>query len=262
MATFNYQRFFAERFIVVDKQAKRVPFVLNPVQLRYQKERSKRNLILKARQQGFSTYIVAETIAKFLLKSDYFSMIIANDSDNAAGLLTRAKFFLKSYEDSYHTQVPLKYNSKYELHNSANGSTIIIGSAENVDVGRSKTIHKLHISEAAFCRDLEGLLAGVLQAVPEDGEVDLETTANGFNYFKHLWDQSSIGMTTFNPMFFKASDFYSEEFLANKKKELKLKFSQEFPETPQEAFLTSGEAYFDKQALQYYLQKSREVKNV
>lgn len=260
MATFDTQKFFAEHFMVIDKQAKRVPFVLNDVQLRYQKERGKRNLILKARQQGFSTYILAETIIKFLFKSNYFSMIIANDGDNAAGLLSRAKIFLKSYEDSYRTRVPLKYNSKYEMHNSANGSSIVIGSAENTDVGRSKTIHKLHISEAAFCRDLEGLLAGAMQAVPIDGEIDLETTANGFNYFKDLWENSVLGLTTFKPMFFKASDFYDEKFLIQKKKELGLKFPQEFPETPQEAFITSGLTYFDKKAMKYYLRHVKEYK--
>jgi len=259
MVTFDYERFFANHYMVVNKNAQRVPFIMNSVQIRYHKERKKRNLILKARQQGFSTDIVADTITRFLLKSDYFSMIIANDADNAAGLLSRAKMFLTCYEDSFNTKVPLQYNSKYELKNSVNGSMVTIGSAENIDVGRSKTIHKLHVSEAAFCRDLEGLLKGALQAVPEDGEVDLETTANGFNYYKELWDQSVIGSTNFNPMFFKASDFYSPEFLVNKKKELGKFFSQEYPETPEEAFLTSGETYFDKEALSHYLTNIKEL---
>lgn len=262
MASFDYPRFFADKYYVVDKNAQRIPFVLNKIQNRYLAERSKRNLILKARQQGFSTFIVADIITNFLLKSDYFNMIIANDTDNAAGLLSRAKLFLQCYEDATGTKVPLKYNSKYELVNSANNSTVLIGSAENIDVGRSKTINKLHISEAAFCRDLDGLLTGALQAVPEDGEVDLETTANGFNYFKTVWDNSVLGTTTFNPMFFKASDFYSQEFLTEKKKELGRKFSQEYPETPEEAFLTSGETFFDKEAMQYYLAHCQEIKNV
>jgi hypothetical protein len=262
MASFNYKQYFADHYMVVNKNAERVPFVLNPIQSKYLEGRKKRNLILKARQQGFSTFIIADTITKFLLKSDYFCMIIANDSENATGLLSRAKMFLKCYEESYNTKVPLKYNSKYELVNNSNHSTILIGSAEDIDVGRSKTIHKLHISEAAFCRNLEGLLTGALQAVPESGEVDLETTANGFNYFKNLWDQSVLDETTFNPMFFRASDFYSEEFLREKQKELGRKYPQEYPETPEEAFLTSGETYFDKRVLQYYLENTKELKDV
>ncbi|MBQ6436748.1 hypothetical protein IJJ27_04325 [bacterium] len=257
MAKFDYQSFCAQKLQVVDKNAHQVPFVLNKIQQKYLEIRGKRNIILKARQQGFSTFIVAESMLKFLLKRNFFIMIIADEADNAAGLLSRAKFFLKSFEESYHTKVPLKYNSKYELHHSQNNSTLLIGSARNINVGRSKTINKLHLSEAAFYPDLEGLLNGVLQAVPPDGEVDIETTANGFNYFKTFWDKATLGESDFRPLFFPASDFYSSEFLAVKKNELGRFFSQEYPENPQEAFLTSGQTYFDKDALAYYLSQAR-----
>ena len=40
--------------------------------------------------------------------------------------------------------------------------------------------------------------------------------------------------------------------------ELGRDFMQEYPSSPLEAFLTSGETYFSKEALQYYLEHTRE----
>jgi len=255
MASFNYEKFCADRLTVINKQARRVPFQLNDVQKRFLSKRGRLNLILKARQQGFSTLLVAMAIIRFLFQENFYGMIIANDADNAIGLLDRAKYFLKSAEESYGAKVPLKYNSRYELHNSENNATILIGTAQNVDVGRSKTIHFLHASEAAFFRDLGRILSSALQAVPETGEVYLESTANGFNEYKKLWDAATLGDNNFVPLFFPASAFYEQEYLNIKKKELGRYFPQEYPETPEEAFLTSGDTYFDKDALKYYLEQ-------
>ena len=52
---------------------------------------------------------------------------------------------------------------------------------------------------------------------------------------------------------------YDEEFLKNKEKELGERlFKQEYPRTPEEAFLTSGDCYFDTQLLSEILKKTQE----
>ena len=65
-----------------------------------------------------------------------------------------------------------------------------------------------------------------------------------------------VGETGFNPLFYKASEFYSQDFLSKELKRLKRLFKQEYPETDLEAFLTSGDLFFDTEALQYYLENS------
>ena len=99
-----------------------------------------------------------------------------------------------------------------------------------------------------------------MQAVVPTGRVIIETTANGFNYFKEYWDNSERGETGFKPLFFKASDFYSPDFLEMKLRDLGRLFPQEYPETSLEAFVTSGESYFDKTQLATYLQEIGDVK--
>lgn len=255
----NYTKFIEARLSIIDKSGVEGPYILNAIQARLARIDALRKIELKARQQGLSSYILGKKTGKFILEENKFIVTIADNSDNAAGLLERVKYFISSYERKVGVKVPLKYNSKYELHNEANNNKFIIGTAENTEVGRSRTITDLHLSEAAFYKDLRKLLASALQAVVPDGEVDIETTANGMNEFKEIWDGAVLGENGFAPLFFKASDFYTAEFLDKKRKELGRLFVQEYPETPEEAFLTSGDNFFDTESLSWYLRNAREV---
>jgi hypothetical protein len=215
-------------------------------------------MILKARQQGFSSVILGMFTCDFLLMKNSRSVVVADIDDNATELLDRVKKYIASYEDITGVKVPLKYNSKSELYNEAMDSRYTIGTAKNAEFGRSKTITNLHLSEAAFYPNLERLMAGAGQAVVENGRFIIETTANGFNEFKTSWDDATSIGNGFKPLFYKASDFYPEEFLLRKKVELKRTFPQEYPETPEEAFLTSGDSFFDVFALKDHMQRVRE----
>lgn len=249
----NYRKFIETRLKIVDKQGEIVPFILNEVQSHWIDLPYLRKIELKARQQGFSSAILAKKMAKFILQDNRYIVTIADNSENATGLLERVKFFIKSYEETTGVSIPFKYNSKYELYLESSNNRWIIGTAENPEVGRSKTITDLHLSEAAFYRDLRKLFASALQAVVPDGEIDIETTANGFGEFKTIWEEAKQGLNGFNALFYKASDFYTPEFLEQKKRELGYLFPQEYPETDTEAFISSGNPFFDRESMKYYL---------
>lgn len=253
-----YKAFIEDNLTIIDKQGKGVPFGLNDIQQAFMAKASGKDIILKARQQGFSSLILAVFTGDFLLKENSNSVVVADKSDNAISLLSRVKHSIKSYEDKNKVKVPLKYNSKYQLVNGANNATYTIGTAQEQDFGRSRTITNLHLSEAAFYPNLPNLLAGAAQAVVPSGKLIIETTANGFNQFKTLWDDSVLGNTAYQPLFFRASDFYDSNFLEQKRKELGRLYDQEYPETPEIAFITSGDTYFDADAMRYYLEHVQE----
>lgn len=258
----NYRKFIEARFKIINKESQEVPFILNAIQQKYvEDDMSGFDVILKARQQGFSSVILAMFTADFLLKENSRSVIVADIDDNATELLDRVKQYIKSYEEITGRKVPLKYNSKSELMNEAMNSRYTIGTAKNAEFGRSKTITNLHLSEAAFYSNLNKIMLGAGQAVVDSGRFIIETTANGFNEFKTFWEETSLGTNSFTPLFYKASDFYSPEFLARKKNDLKEKFSQEYPESPEEAFITSGSLFFDSNALKWYLDNTKEPIN-
>jgi hypothetical protein len=258
----NYERFIEARLTIVDKKQAEVPFVLNPIQKKFVRDATGKDIILKARQQGFSSFVLAAFTADFLLKENSLSVVVADITENANDLLARVKWYLKSYEHKTGAKVPLKYNSKRELHNGANNARYIIGTAENIDFGRSKTITNLHLSEPAFYPHFRALLASVSSAVVPDGKQVIETTANGFGEFKTFWDESTLDLTGYKPHFYPAQDFYDEAFLEERKKALGRLYRQEFPATALEAFITSGESYFSQEAMEDYLRNVQEPINV
>jgi hypothetical protein len=257
----SYQKaseFVEDMMTIIDKSGNEVPFKLNPIQRKFVEQSTGRDIILKARQQGFSSFILAAFTKDFLLKDNSLSVVVADIADNAQDLLSRVKHYIRSVEQTTGTKVDLKYNSKYELHNADNNARYIIGTAENTEFGRSKTITNLHFSEAAFYKHFSKLLAGAGTALVPDGRFVVETTANGFNEFKTFYNESELNETDFKALFYKASDFYSAEFLDKEKKRLGRLYMQEYPESALEAFITSGESYFDQEAMRHYLSLVKE----
>ena len=240
-----------QKFEIVNKEGMSTPFVANKFQEKFFNEMSGKDIILKARQCGFSSIILAIFTIDFLLKDNSRSVVISHDSPSAQKLLDRVKYFISSAEKKG-LDVNLKYNSKNELVNSQKNSSFYIGASGSKSFGRGDTLTSLHLSEFAFYPDPKAIFASALQAVVPDGRVIIESTANGMNYYKELWEKSKAGETGFKAHFF-GNDFYSSEFLKQKKNELDDLFPQEYPSSDIEAFLSSGNPFFNREALKHYL---------
>jgi len=250
--------FIEDNLTIINKEGKEIPFVLNDMQQKFVAEASGKDIILKGRQMGFSSFILGAFTKDFIFTENSLSVVIADIADNAQDLLARVKHYIKAFEQSNNVKVPLKYNSKYELQNAATNARYIIGTAENTEFGRSKTITNLHMSEAAFYKHFRKLQAGAGTALIPTGRFVIETTANGFNDFKTFYNESELGDTDFKAHFYASQDFYSPEHLAKEKKRLGRLFDQEHPSTPEIAFITSGETYFDTEAMRHFLANVRE----
>lgn len=203
-----------------------------------------------------SSLITGIFFCDFLLVKNSFSVILADREENAVGLLEKVKFYIKCYEHKNKVKVPLKYNSESKLYNPVYNSWYIVGTANNYDFGRSKTITNLLCSEISRYSHIDKVMAGCVQAVVENGKVILETTANGFNEYKKNREGNKMTVRGYKKLFYKASDFYTPQFLAKKKLELGDTYLQEYPETEMDAFISSGLPYFDKNALAEYLKKA------
>lgn len=150
-------------------------------------------------------------------------------------------------------------------------------------VGRSDTFTNLHISELAFWGNKAKETAiGLFQAVPNlpNTMIIIESTANGYEYFKELWDMAIKGESDYIAIFVGWNEMpeyqmpYTGFELNNKEKELQklynvtleqltwrrwcIKnncggdeeiFKQEYPINPLEAFLASGTCPFDKEKI-------------
>lgn len=167
-------------------------------------------------------------------------------------------------------------------------SSIRCVTAGGGEVGRSYTLTNVHASEAAFWPHMNETLDSLLQAVPDDPDtaVVIETTPNGFNSFKTFWDDAVAGKNGFLPVFFpwfkepeyrrevapgtewtedeermrEAYGLDDEQLawrrwcIANNLRGDAEKFKQEYPSCPEEAFLTSGNPFFDNEKVLLRLQ--------
>jgi len=250
--------FIENELTIIDKTGTEIDFELNDMQRRFVKDATGKDIILKGRQMGFSSFILGAFTKDFIFKENSLSVVLADIADNSQDLLARVKHYIKAFERANNTKVPLKYNSKYELQNAYNNARYIIGTAENTEFGRSKTITNLHMSEAAFYKHFRKLHASAGTALTPTGRFVIETTANGFGEFKNFWDESVLGETGFTPHFYSSHDFYPKEFMDSERKRLGRLFDQEHPKNALLAFITSGELYLDVDALRWHLSQTKE----
>ena len=227
-----------------------------------------RNTVLKCRKLGFSSLFLAIGALKFILGNNERVVSMSFDADASVKQLERAKRFIESFEKKNGIIIPKKYNSKNEMVYERTGNdgtkyvnTFRIGTAKVDSFGRGDDISYLHLTEVSLADNLESLLAGVGEATVNNAMITLETTANGFNSFKTFWDEAELGERGYKTFFYNPSWEYNEDFLNQKRKELKRMFSQEYPMTSQEAFLSTGDLFFDRLSLTEYFNQVKEPIN-
>lgn len=165
-----------------DGEGSVVPFVPNRAQRRLIARLWHRNIILKARQLGFTTLIAILWLDHALFNADQRCGIIAQDRE-AAEVIFRDKVKL-AYDrlPAYlKEKFPLARDSATELLFGHNNSSIRVATSM-----RSGTIHRLHVSEfgkicAKFPDKAKEVVTGSLPAVPLDGIAIIESTAEGQN---------------------------------------------------------------------------------
>lgn len=284
---------YIENYIKIrDKKNNIVPLVLNEPQLKYynvikemhQARKPIRIIILKARQMGFSTETEAIIFKNVVTHHNYNAGIVAHKEDSTANLFNMSKRMLEYLPEDIKPERK-KSNAKELVFNNEQGtgldSRMKVMTAGGKGIGRSDTFTALHLSELAFWEgDKKITMIGLLQAVPNtpDSMIIIESTANGYEYFKEMWDRAVAGESDFYPLFIGWNELkeYSMPYtgfdLTQEERELKEQynltleqltwrrwciknncsgdinqFKQEYPICPEEAFLSTGNCYFNKE---------------
>lgn len=152
-----------------------IPLVYNPLQHRYLKERTPRDLILKPRQIGFTTCIQAE-FRRYEWTRPASTMTLGKDDENTKELRRIADFFYDSLPDDFR---PRRHYGNATLATYPGlSSRAVIATAGSTDAGRGGTRSHIHGSEVAFWVDAQKIMLGAMQAGSPSWIV-LESTANG-----------------------------------------------------------------------------------
>lgn len=144
-----YRNAIQKLFLIVDKQAKTVPFKLNEPQWTILSKLKDWDIILKARQEGISSLILAMFAVDFLTIENIRCVVIAHEVGATQKLLERVRFYLEALKTTFPGELPykLKYNSKSELVNMEKNSIFYVGTAGSRSFGRGDTIQNCLASE-------------------------------------------------------------------------------------------------------------------
>lgn len=156
------------------------PFKPNRAQRRFIKRLWHRNLILKARQLGFTTLIAIMWLDHALWNANQRCGMIAQDRETAEAIFRdKVVFAYDHLPEEIRERFPLARASTKELLFAHNNSSMRVATSV-----RGGTIHRLHVSEfgkicAKFPQKAEEVVTGSFQAVPLSGIIVVESTAEG-----------------------------------------------------------------------------------
>ena len=190
-------------FVVVDKNQKTMPFFLNDVQHDFMRTLNKAKedfdagritdislLVLKGRQQGFTTLVTAYQLSCSILNRNFQGYTLADKSDNAEAIFqNKAKFPYGQLPEVL--QPTEKFNNRKQLLFEKINSSWAVDTATK-DVGRSRTVNFFHGSECAFWKDGISPIQGALgEAFTRNCIKIYESTANGYNDYQRMWNSGA-----------------------------------------------------------------------
>ncbi|MDR0423793.1 MAG: hypothetical protein LBH46_04385 [Rickettsiales bacterium] len=267
-------------------------FIINTIQSRFYNEfrknfQSKRKFcILKARQFGMSTFVEAMLFHDILFNKDKRALVMAHSQAATEHIFDMTKKFYNNLHAIFHEDFlfPLAKSNAKELLIKTTGSLFKATTTGGKGIGRSTTYNYIHASEVAFWANPKETMDGVYQVIDlsldKSNYIIFESTANGNNYFKELYERGLDPKSDIMSLFYGWNMYYEyrrpfiskeeEEEFRLTEEEINLQktynlskeqlnwrrnkisseffkresyFKQEYPLCWQEAFLASSQQY-------------------
>jgi hypothetical protein len=242
-----------------------------------------RIIILKGRQMGLSTVTEGLLFVLCFLFPGFNALVLSKDREGSETIFEMAKLMWETWR--FKALFTTTRKSTRRLSWAETLSNFRVATAKGEHVGRGATIQGVHGSEVAFWENAEELMPPLNEAVPmQPGTIIvLESTANGVGgFFYDTWMAAERGESDYVPMFFawwKHPEYQvkrhnlTERTLNNKERTLmeryglslnqlawrrrkirtnnwtEDKFDEEYPVSPDVAFLSTGRNVFDLEAL-------------
>ena len=292
-AGLSFPEYCEKRLKVIDKEGQLVPFNLNLTQMKLwrtvqhieKNNLPKRIVVGKGRQVGTSLFCLAFGLW-FASESPNTTCLVVSKTDDETKSLMR-KMGIMWEEDPIAPPIKTPSSTKLEFINRSLVFAKTFGTKGGA--ARGETVHGLaHISELAhssigpnqYTEQKTILRAAIMRTLTKSAWCIVESTANGAEYYKELWDEAVAGKNEFTPVFVgwwlekENTVFAPEDFqLTTDEKALKTKhpeisnenfawrraekrnmganlFNQENPDSPELMFLMKGVCFFNIPTLQ------------
>lgn len=165
-------------YYIIDKRGHRVKFQPNSQQLDFMDNLHGRDIILKARQLGFTTFASLIALDECVWTPNWSAAIIAHTKPDAQKILkTKVRYPYDNLPESVKKGTHL-VNDAADTLALSNGSSIVVTNS-----ARGGTLQRLHVSEfgkicARFPDKAQEIISGSFPAA-ENGHITIESTAEG-----------------------------------------------------------------------------------
>jgi hypothetical protein len=254
------------------------PLVVNAVQREFEETRGERNIVLKARQMGLTTWVAARFFLRTITRPGTLTLQVAHTQEAAEEIFRIVHRFYQWLGQELRSG-PLKTSraNTRQLVFPELDSQYRVESAADRNAGRGMTVQNLHCSELArWPRDPAETLAGLRAALVPGAEMVLESTPDGVGgCFHDEWERADeIGLVKhFFPWWkeerYKAEAVDGASYSAEERelvaraglspeqigyrRQIRSNFGrlarQEFAEDADSCFRMSGECYFDAETV-------------
>lgn len=174
-----------ERYIRVrNRNGETVPLSANPAQCAFELARGEKNIVLKARQMGITTWVAARFFMKTITAPGVLTVQVAHTREAAEGIFRMVQRFWEHLPDEWRDgpNAPLRRSRANvgQMCFPELDSEFRIVSAGDPGAGRGLSIQNLHLSEVSrWPGDATETLAGLRAALAPAGELVIESTPNG-----------------------------------------------------------------------------------
>ena len=263
---------------VRNREGRSVALEANRAQREYEEKRGQRNIVLKARQLGMTTWVAGQFFLKTITQPGTLTVQVAHTQEAAESIFRIVHRFLR------HLPPGLRQGALNRAIVNARqiafpgmDSEYRVETAGAPNAGRGLTITNLHCSEVArWPGDAEEILQGLRAALSPAGELVLESTPMGASgcFWKEWQEAETTGTARhFFPWWYEAAYVgppagensltgmerrlmrehgLTEEQIGYRRlmeKNFRGLAKQEYAEDANECFLASGECVFDTGAI-------------
>lgn len=249
------ERYFLENYWHIAHPAQgRILFELRDAQRHALKEWASQrySLTLKARQIGWSTLVAAHQFWLAYFHSDQNIIDLSRTERESVLLLKKTKYGHKHLPEWMIERGPRSLVEHQQRMAFDNGSQITSMPSAS-DPARGESASLIVVDEWAFLPNPEDAWASIEPVADIGGRIIGLSTANGSgNFYHQLWVGATAGTNKFAPMFFpwSATEDRGDAWYQDKRESmLPWQLAQEYPTTPEEAFVKSGNPVFDLDVL-------------
>ncbi|MDQ3222790.1 MAG: terminase family protein [Gemmatimonadota bacterium] len=219
-------------------------------------------LILKARQIGFTTVVMAFCLWSAIFRPDFRVIILNRREKDAVKNLNMAMYAWEHMDKRFRSLLAQRTNANQLEAKFDNGSSIVSYPSNN-NPARGDTASLMILDEWAFMPNPDEAWASVEPVTDIGGRIVALSTANGWgNMFHQTWVNSERGENDFYRLFYpwSAVPDRDEAWYAQKARSTpEWMLHQEYPSDPDTAFIKSGNAVFPLDSISQYKRRKPEL---